>query len=86
VDVVEVAAVLGHSKPTVTLNTYAHTFDRRKSSANAIEKLEAFRRGGRMVVDDTRNDRGRSEPVDLMVARGGIEPPTRGFSIRCSTN
>jgi hypothetical protein len=22
----------------------------------------------------------------LMVARDGIEPPTRGFSIRCSTN
>src|ERR1700751_1527025 len=22
----------------------------------------------------------------LMVARGGIEPPTRGFSVRCSTN
>jgi hypothetical protein len=24
--------------------------------------------------------------VCLMVARGGIEPPTRGFSVRCSTN
>jgi hypothetical protein len=24
--------------------------------------------------------------LDLMVARGGIEPPTRGFSVRCSTN
>jgi hypothetical protein len=22
----------------------------------------------------------------FMVARGGIEPPTRGFSVRCSTN
>ena len=22
----------------------------------------------------------------LMVAREGIEPPTRGFSVRCSTN
>jgi integrase len=21
-----------------------------------------------------------------LVARGGIEPPTRGFSVRCSTN
>ena len=21
-----------------------------------------------------------------MVAQGGIEPPTRGFSVRCSTN
>ena len=24
--------------------------------------------------------------LTLMVARGGIEPPTRGFSVRCSTN
>jgi hypothetical protein len=23
---------------------------------------------------------------EKMVARGGIEPPTRGFSVRCSTN
>jgi hypothetical protein len=23
---------------------------------------------------------------DEMVAREGIEPPTRGFSVRCSTN
>jgi hypothetical protein len=23
---------------------------------------------------------------DLLVAREGIEPPTRGFSVRCSTN
>ncbi len=26
------------------------------------------------------------EPLDVLVARGGIEPSTRGFSIRCSTN
>ncbi len=24
--------------------------------------------------------------LKTMVARGGIEPPTRGFSIRCSTD
>jgi hypothetical protein len=23
---------------------------------------------------------------NIMVARDGIEPPTRGFSVRCSTN
>jgi hypothetical protein len=23
---------------------------------------------------------------DYVVARGGIEPPTHGFSVRCSTN
>jgi hypothetical protein len=30
--------------------------------------------------------RRRTQVLDLMVARGGIEPPTRGFSVRCSTN
>jgi len=24
--------------------------------------------------------------LNSLVAKGGIEPPTRGFSIRCSTN
>ena len=27
-----------------------------------------------------------SDAVAEVVARGGIEPPTRGFSVRCSTN
>jgi hypothetical protein len=26
------------------------------------------------------------KPLIRLVAWGGIEPPTRGFSIRCSTN
>jgi hypothetical protein len=27
-----------------------------------------------------------AEAFETLVAWGGIEPPTRGFSIRCSTN
>jgi hypothetical protein len=27
-----------------------------------------------------------AKPLVHLVAWGGIEPPTRGFSIRCSTN
>ncbi len=36
----------------------------------------------------SRNEKGPSKkgPFLFLVARGGIEPPTRGFSIRCSTN
>ena len=29
---------------------------------------------------------GGEQDVMLMVARDGVEPPTRGFSVRCSTN
>ena len=27
-----------------------------------------------------------AKPLTLLVPRGGIEPPTRGFSVRCSTD
>ena len=29
---------------------------------------------------------GIRKPLVMLVARGGIEPPTHGFSVRCSTN
>ena len=32
------------------------------------------------------NRRKREKPLKGMVPRGGFEPPTRGFSVRCSTN
>jgi hypothetical protein len=28
----------------------------------------------------------KNQGLAILVAKGGIEPPTRGFSIRCSTN
>jgi hypothetical protein len=28
----------------------------------------------------------KNQGLSILVAWGGIEPPTRGFSIRCSTN
>jgi hypothetical protein len=31
-------------------------------------------------------DRNRKEITRNVVPRGGIEPPTRGFSVLCSTN
>jgi hypothetical protein len=32
------------------------------------------------------NRGGWAKLLIYLVAKGGIEPPTRGFSIRCSTN
>ena len=29
---------------------------------------------------------GRRKVAEMLVPRGGIEPPTHGFSVRCSTN
>ena len=43
-----------------------------------------FNASGR--IESLRSRRIALQISNLMVARGGIEPPTRGFSIRCSTN
>jgi hypothetical protein len=50
VDVVEVAAMLGHANATITLTVYAHAVNRRKSGSTALAKLAAFRRGGGQMV------------------------------------
>jgi SMC interacting uncharacterized protein involved in chromosome segregation len=48
--------------------------------------------GGKTVYNDDAatggNNRRRTMTMqrDFAVAREGIEPPTRGFSVRCSTN
>jgi len=39
--------------------------------------------GEEQVADQTRN---LPESLEIGVPRGGFEPPTRGFSVRCSTN
>ena len=48
------------------------------------EQLASFMRretfGCNSVASSTSRDAPKSEVIDLMVARGGIEPPTRGFS------
>ena len=35
-------------------------------------------------VNAVKADGGGRKPLKRMVPRGGIEPPTRGFSIRCA--
>ena len=45
---------------------------------------EQFLQGANQV--DRRTITARPNAYRRLVARGGIEPPTRGFSVRCSTN
>jgi len=84
-DVVAVSRRLGHSNPAITLSTYSHAFARR-DAAPLGEQLAAFMRkeasGGCVsVVPSPESAVPGTEVVDSMVARGGIEPPTRGFSV-----
>jgi len=95
-DIVAVSRRLGHSNPAITLSTYSHAFARR-DTAPLGEQLAAFMRretAGCALVASATNDEISSASADinnneinkLLVAREGIEPPTRGFSVRCSTN
>ena len=83
-DVVAVSRRLGHSNPAITLGVYSHAFQRRDELPLG-EKLAAFMRresvGCYSVVPGTDPEVGDMEVVEKMVARGGIEPPTRGFSV-----
>ena len=91
VDVIRVARLMGHCKPSITSDVYGHCIPDAGGSG-AVEKLEEYRRnqknlrGCDLVIPAQSDAQAATEVIDLMVARGGIEPPTRGFSIRCSTN
>jgi hypothetical protein len=84
-DVAAVSRRLGHSNPAITLTTYSHAFQRR-DTAPLGERLATFMaaesgRGCISVVPSGEAPEASAEVVELMVTRGGIEPPTRGFSI-----
>ena len=42
--------------------------------------------GSKMVANDKTNLDDDQQVIELMVAKEGIEPPTQGFSVLCSTN
>jgi hypothetical protein len=42
--------------------------------------------GSKTVAMETAQVRTNRKVPDLLVAKGGIEPPTQGFSVLCSTN
>jgi hypothetical protein len=61
----------------------------------AASHVQALRDAGKTVTHPVGAilARSRHTPIadrwkimKFVVARGGIEPPTRGFSVRCSTN
>ena len=88
-DVVAVSRRLGHANPSITLTVYSHVFERR-DAAPLGEKLAAFMRaetrGCESVANHQPTEAGVTQVLDMMVPGAGIEPATRGFSIRCSTN
>jgi integrase len=78
---------LGHATITLTLDTYAHVLPSMQKAAS--DRLEALVLGSLAHHRHTKIEKrpeDRLQSVESLVARDGVEPPTRGFSVRCSTN
>ena len=68
---------LAHDDPRTTRKVYLRKPRRARPGAQILDNAENIRQ---------HDPKGTVQAVDFVVARGGIEPPTRGFSVRCSTN
>jgi len=88
-DIVAVSRRLGHANPSITLGVYSHAVQS-QNAPSLGEKLAAYMQreqtGCNSVVSGTRHEVPDTEVLEKLVARAGIEPATRGFSVRCSTN
>jgi len=80
-----IQTLLGHSSIKITLDIYGHLFP--NSFDGVAERLhDLIMSGSKMVANDKTNLDDDQQVIDLMVAKEGIEPPTQGFSVLCSTN
>ena len=83
-----VQRLLGHASAMMTLDTYSHMGP--ESHDEAVRSIGDFvfgeEAGSKTVATANGEDGELPQVVERLVARDGIEPPTRGFSVRCSTN
>jgi integrase len=95
-DSMVVAKMMGHTTSRMVEQTYGHLTNREfqraidrlpapppASSNRVVNSAAKAARMSRMPRDAAAQGR---ETTSNVVPRGGIEPPTRGFSVRCSTN
>jgi integrase len=79
---------MGHSSIVVTMNTYGHLLPRLlEEVADRLERSLFPRADGRQAVDENSEHVGNVglRALKIMVPGDGLEPPTRGFSVPCST-
>ena len=79
---------LGHSSVAITLDTYSHVLPHmQKSASDKLEKM-LFSKVGTLSAhkSETGTPESARNSLQNLMARDGIEPPTHGFSVRCSTN
>jgi len=91
-DIVRVSRLMGHATASFTLNVYSHMLPREHDpSGDRLASFGFWKQNGNCCQSAKATwaaERGKLQRISIvrMVARGGIEPPTRGFSVRCSTN
>ncbi len=78
---------LGHATVTLTLDTYTHVLpSMQKAASDKLESILSENLAHHRHTKNQKQPEGCSQSVDSMVARDRVELPTRGFSVRCSTN
>ena len=87
-DLAPISRQLGHADVNITLATCTHWFQKPTESdlGDRLATPVEWETGCVLVASDTPAEAVDAEVVESMVARGRIELPTRGFSVRCSTN
>ena len=87
--ITRVQAALGHASPAITLPVYAHLIPTEDDgAARRVDELIAFEMasGSKTVALEPLRVVANPHNREKLVAKGGIEPPTQGFSVLCSTN
>ena len=71
-----------------TLSSKPGAFSGAVSSRNDEKRTETGAVIGAVDSDEEKslNEKTQGNLGDSLVVRGGLEPPTHGFSVRCSTN
>ncbi len=79
-----IQALMGHSTIRITFDTYGHLIEDPEDDVADALANRVF--GNKTVTWGSESEEGEPQAIDYLVARGGIEPPTRGFSVHCSTD
>ena len=79
-----ISTLLGHSSIKITFDVYGHLLP--DAGDGVADRLASLALGSKMVAGEDSDLPDRSQVIDYLVAKGGIEPPTQGFSVLCSTD
>ena len=78
---------LGHSQISLTMDTYAHVLPSlQEEAAERINDAIGCQIGYQTEEAPSADEQELLNHQEMMVSRGGIEPPTRRLRVCCSAN